>query len=126
MTGEDGKTVRLAPELHIVAIPKLPIDQAEWRRADVLLTRNFLPRAIRLINATGTKETSYVFYPEPIPGVNKTMLVNERLWLSNPNPFNDKPPSGYTKNSENRASDEETSVRTDRVLPTAGQKLLKR
>jgi TIGR03009 family protein len=120
VTGANGKPVRLAPQLHIVAIPQLPVDRTEWQRADVLLTKDFLPRAIRLINATGTKETSYVFYPEPVIGEDKKMLVNERFWLKNP--FNDGPPANYTKGEENRASDEETSVRTDRVLPAAGQK----
>ena len=116
---EQGKEVRLAPQLHIIAAPKLEQDQKEWRRAEVLLTPEFLPRAIRLINTTGSKETAYIFFP------GSKMTVNQRLWLSG-NPFNDKPPAHYHKASENRASDEETSVRTERVLPTSGQKLLKR
>jgi hypothetical protein len=119
VTGENGKPVRLAPQLHIVAIPKRPHDRAEWQRADVLLTRSFLPRAIRLINATGTKETSYVFYPESAPGAAMRMVVNERFWLKDP--FDDGPPAGYTKNSESRASDEETSVGTNRVVPAAAK-----
>jgi hypothetical protein len=113
---EQGKEVRLAPQLHIIAAPKLEQDQKEWRRAEVLLTPEFLPRAIRLINTTGSKETAYIFFP------GSKMAVNQRIWLGN-NPFNDKPPTNYHKASENRASDEEISVRTDRVLPAARQKL---
>jgi hypothetical protein len=121
VTGANEKPVRLAPQFHIVAIPKLPVDRNEWQRADVLLTKDFLPRAIRLVNATGTRETSYVFYPEPVVGVDKKMLVNERFWLQNP--FNDGPPAGYTKGEENRATDEEAATNTNRVLPAARQKL---
>ena len=120
VVNEQGKEVRLAPQLHIIAAPKLEQDQKEWRRAEVLLTHQFLPRAIRLINTTGSKETAYIFFP------GNKMTVNQRLWWLGNYPFNDKPPAHYHKASENRASDEETSVRAERVLPTAGQRLLKR
>jgi hypothetical protein len=111
---DKGQRVRVEPQLHIIAAPKLAVDKAEWSTAEVLLTPQFLPRAIRLTNTNGSKETAYIFFP------GKQMVVNRAFRITNP--FNDEPPAHYTKASENRASDEETSVRTDRVLPAAGQK----
>lgn len=119
VTAANGKSVQLSPQYHIVAFPRTEVDRKEWQRADVLLTKNFLPRAIRLLNATGSKETSYVFYPEPITGVDKTMLVNEGFWLNNP--FNDVP-TGYQKGQEIRATDEQGPTGKNRVLPAASQK----
>jgi hypothetical protein len=114
---EKEKQVRKDPQYHIIALPRHLDDRREWRRAEVVLTPDFLPMAIKLFSATGQKETVYLFFP------GRAMWVNERLWIPNPNPFNDRPPAGYVKASENRATDEETVAGEKRVLPAARQKL---
>ncbi|WP_437226110.1 TIGR03009 domain-containing protein [Planctomicrobium sp. SH661] len=48
--------------IHIIAYPKMPAEQREYRVAEVLLDPNtFLPQAVQLMDTTGNKETVYVF-----------------------------------------------------------------
>jgi len=48
--------------IHIIAYPKLPSEQREYRVAEVLLDpTTYLPQAVQLMDTTGNKETVYVF-----------------------------------------------------------------
>ena len=48
--------------IHIIAYPKMPAEQREYRVAEVLLDPNtYLPQAVQLMDTTGNKETVYVF-----------------------------------------------------------------
>ncbi len=48
--------------IHIVAYPKMPAEQREYRVAEVLLDPvEYLPKAIQLQDPTGNKQTVYVF-----------------------------------------------------------------
>lgn len=112
-TDEKGKQVMThAPQVHIVASPKYEVDAREWSRAEVLLDgTKFLPRAIRLLNPDGTKESVYVFFPQD------RMWVNQRWLLSDP--FNERPPRGFKKATHTRATDEEQAPAGRRAQPPA-------
>lgn len=101
---KDGKEIKLPPQIHVVALPKLEVDAREWCRAEVLMDGRFLPIAIRLINPTQKIETVYRFRPND-------MKPNEKFWVNNP--FNDRPPTAYTRGFESRATTDETPVSTE-------------
>jgi len=97
----DGTTRQWPPQVHIVAFPRLEVDAREWSRAEVMLdAKTFIPMAIKLFNPQGTMETVYVLSPNAIK-------INETFWLNNPNPFNDRPPPGYTIGFDSRAANDE-------------------
>ncbi len=49
--------------IHVVALPRLRKDRANWSRAEVLLdAETYLPQFIRLFDPAGTLETVYQFY----------------------------------------------------------------
>jgi TIGR03009 family protein len=97
---KDGTEQTFAPQVHVVAVPKLEVDKREWSRAEVLLDgKTFIPTAIKLFNPQGTMETVYKLPP-------RGMKVNEAIWVNNP--FNDRPPAGYTLGFDSRAANEET------------------
>lgn len=98
---KDGRKVQYPPQIHIVAAPKLEVDAKEWCRAEVLLTKDFLPTAIRLINPQETAETVYRFIPSK-------MSANERVWFNDP--FNDRPPAEYIRGFEKRATNDDKPV----------------
>ena len=109
VTEKDGKPVQLAPQIHVVAVPKLDVDAREWSRAEVLLNIKFLPTAIRLLDPTGNKETVYTFDPdslEPNPLI---------PWL--PNPFSVRPPRNYTLDHDSRATADESSALDQGIAP---------
>ena len=58
--------------IHIVAFPLVPALQKEFIRAELMLDPNtFMPRAVRLWDPTGNKQTSYVFdSPQPFTLLN--------------------------------------------------------
>jgi hypothetical protein len=116
---EGEPPLRLRPQVHVVAYPKMEQDRREWRRAEVLLDgESFLPRAIRLLNPSMEKETVYVFDLSQ-------MKVNERLpWI--PNPFNERPPRHYTKGQDIRAANEMPPAQRrpqidPEIVPTGGR-----
>ncbi|WP_437186592.1 hypothetical protein SH668x_003748 [Planctomicrobium sp. SH668] len=48
--------------IHIVAYPKMPAEQREYRVAEVLLNpETYLPQAVQLMDPTGNKQTVYMF-----------------------------------------------------------------
>ena len=111
VAGEDGQPVRMRPQVHVVAYPKLEQDQREWRRAEVLLDGvTFLPRAIRLLDPTMNKETVYVFDLSQ-------MKLNETIWF--PNPFNERPPRHYSIGFDGRAGAEQ--MNDSGIVPTGGR-----
>lgn len=60
--GSDGRK-----QYHIVALPLLQSDARNWQRAEVILDAEWcLPKAIKMIDPAGSKETVYVF---PIAGM---------------------------------------------------------
>ncbi len=81
-----GKATSRA-QYHIIAKPLNANDARNWSRAEVLLNAKYcIPKAIRLIDPAGTKETVYTF------ALNQ-MRPNEKLpWL--PSPFKPRL-SGY-------------------------------
>lgn len=111
---QDGQRLQFPPQVHVVAIPKYEVDAREWQRAEVLLdAETFLPRAIRLIDPTGNKETVYVFD-------SRSMRLNEALpWF--PSPFNDRPPRNYTLGHDSRAAGDETPPTDPGIVPAAGE-----
>lgn len=51
------------PIIHLIASPILAAQQREFRRAEILLDgRDYLPKAVKLWDTTGNKETVYVFH----------------------------------------------------------------
>ncbi|REK26413.1 MAG: hypothetical protein DWQ45_17935 [Planctomycetota bacterium] len=108
---KEGKRVRLPVQYHIIATPRTRVDAAEWSRAEVLMYGSFIPKAIRLLNPTGEKETVYAF---------SEMKVNEKIWINNP--FNDRPPSSYTLDNNNRAAAEQPVDPTRPIVPTGGER----
>jgi len=110
-----GQTVRLAPQVHVVAYPKYEVDAREWRRADVLLdAEQFLPRAIKLLSPTMEQETVYYFPPN-------SLHANEKIWIKPPYPFNERPPRNYTLGQHSRAGNEEPAMENG-VRQTGGQR----
>lgn len=86
----DGKQIRLRPQLHVVAYPKLARDRADWSRWEVLLDgESFLPHAIRVLDSTLTIETVYVFDLA-------STKVND-VTLLDPSPFNERPPLEFIR-----------------------------
>lgn len=58
------------PIIHIVAFPLDPRLQQEFRKAEVLLdARTYTPRAVKLFDPTGNRETVYVFGVHKKPGL---------------------------------------------------------
>ncbi|SFI27885.1 hypothetical protein [Planctomicrobium piriforme] len=67
---EMGALNNPAKIIHIVAYPKLPAEQREYRVAEVLLDPvEFLPQAVQLLDPTGNKQTVYMFTKHDKPAI---------------------------------------------------------
>ncbi len=73
---EPGRLHNPARLIHIVAYPRMPSEQREYRMAEVLLDpQTFMPRAIQLLGTSDNTQTVYMFTKHEKPNI---------LSLSNP------------------------------------------
>ena len=62
-----GSMHKPGERIHIIAYPIVPALRREFQKAELLLDpETFLPQAVRLLDPSGNKKTTYTFYsPEP-------------------------------------------------------------
>jgi hypothetical protein len=49
------------PQLHVVVLPRRPVDACEWSQVELLLNpETYLPSSIRILDPAGTKESVYI------------------------------------------------------------------
>ncbi|MEM7811863.1 MAG: PASTA domain-containing protein [Planctomycetota bacterium] len=79
----DIQIVRDEPQRVVLTVhPRLGRDRANWQRAMVILAKpQYMPDAVRIIDPSGNKETTYQFVRRSVNGGNNWIA---KLWPGNP------------------------------------------